>query len=291
MHGNLDYGQGGELHDVINMYAKYGAVPQYVYTGLQYGTKRNDFGELHAILKGFLTGLVNRDKVKMLTPNWLPAFTATIDAYLGTVPDSFLFEGKKYTPETFAKERVGINPNEYIEMVAYADQPLYQNTFMAVPDNWSFAHAYNIAMTDITKTIDNALKKGYTVAWAADVSERYFSWKNGVAFVPEKEVSEMTSDEITNLFVAPPTTERVITPEMRQRDFDNYQTTDDHAMHIVGLAKDQNGREYYIVKNSWGMRNDYSGYLYVTKAFVQFKTTALMLHKGGVPTEIIKNWK
>ena len=101
----------------------------------------------------------------------------------------------------------------------------------------------------------------------------------------------MTSDEITNLFVAPPTTERVITPEMRQRDFDNYQTTDDHAMHIVGLAKDQNGREYYIVKNSWGMRNDYSGYLYVTKAFVQFKTTALMLHKGGVPTEIIKNWK
>ena len=226
----------------------------------------------------------------MLTPNWLPAFTATIDAYLGTVPDSFLFEGKKYTPETFAKERVGINPNEYIEMVAYADQPLYQNTFMAVPDNWSFAHAYNIAMTDITKTIDNALKKGYTVAWAADVSERYFSWKNGVAFVPEKEVSEMTSDEITNLFVAPPTTERVITPEMRQRDFDNYQTTDDHAMHIVGLAKDQNGREYYIVKNSWGMRNDYSGYLYVTKAFVQFKTTALMLHKGGVPTEIIKNW-
>ncbi|MGP1478427.1 MAG: aminopeptidase C [Capnocytophaga sp.] len=290
MHGNLDYGQGGELHDVINMYAKYGAVPQYVYTGLQYGTTRNDFGELHAILKGFLTGLVNRDKVKMLTPNWLPAFTATIDAYLGTVPDSFLFEGKKYTPETFAKERVGINPNEYIEMVAYADQPLYQNTFMAVPDNWSFAHAYNIAMTDITKTIDNALKKGYTVAWAADVSERYFSWKNGVAFVPEKEVSEMTSDEIANLFVAPPTTERVITPEMRQRDFDNYQTTDDHAMHIVGLAKDQNGREYYIVKNSWGMRNDYSGYLYVTKAFVQFKTTALMLHKGGVPAEIIKNW-
>lgn len=292
MHGNLDYGQGGELHDVINMYAKYGAVPQNIYTGLNYGTTRNDFGELHAILKGFLQGMLkNGEKKNKLTPNWLPAFTATIDAYLGAVPESFMHEGKKYTPQSFAKERVGINPADYIEMVSYADQPKYQNVFMAVPDNWSFDYAYNIAMTDLTKTIDNALKKGYTVAWAADVSERYFSWKNGVAFVPEKEVSEMSNEEALYLFSNPPTAERTITPEMRQRDFDNYQTTDDHAMHIVGLAKDQNGREYYIVKNSWGLRNDYEGYLYVTKAFVEFKTTAIMLHKGGVPNDVLKGWK
>jgi len=291
MHGYLDYGQGGELHDVINMYAKYGAVPQYVYTGLQYGSTRNDFGELHAILKGFLEGMVkgNQGK-KALTPNWVSAFTSTIDSYLGAVPESFMYDGKKYTPQSFAKERVGINPDDYIEMVSYNDQPLYKNTFMAVPDNWSYDHAYNVAMTDLTKTIDNALKKGYTVAWAADVSERYFSWKNGVAFVPEKEVTEMSYEEARDLFNVPPTTERRITPEMRQRDFDNYQTTDDHAMHIVGLAKDQNGREYYMVKNSWGVRNDYQGYLYVSKAFVEFKTTAIMLHKGGVPAEIIKNW-
>ena len=229
----------------------------------------------------------NGEKKKKLTPKWLPAFTATIDAYLGAVPESFMYEGKKYTPQSFAKERVGINPADYIEMVSYADQPLYKNVFMAVPDNWSFDYAYNIAMTDLTKTIDNALKKGYTVAWAADVSERYFSWKNGVAFVPEKEVSEMSNEEALYLFSNPPTAERTITPEMRQRDFDNYQTTDDHAMHIVGLAKDQNGREYYIVKNSWGLRNDYEGYLYVTKAFVEFKTTAIMLHKGGVPKEVL----
>ena len=234
MHGYLDYGQGGELHDVINMYAKYGAVPQYVYTGLQYGTNRNDFGELHGILKGFLEGMVKRTGVKKLTPNWVPAFTATIDSYLGAVPESFMYEGKKHTPQTFAKEYVGINPNDYIEMVAYNDQPLYQNVFMAVPDNWSYDHAYNVAMTDLTKTIDNALKKGYTVAWASDVSERYFSWKNGVAFVPEKEISEMSYDETARLFSNPPTAEMTITPEMRQRDFDNYQTTDDHAMHIVG---------------------------------------------------------
>ena len=291
MHGYLDYGQGGELHDVINSYAKYGAVPQQVYSGLQYGSNRNDFSELHPILKGFLEGLVKREKVKKLTPNWLVAFTATIDAYLGAAPESFTYEGKKYTPLSFAKERVGINPDDYIEMVSYNDQPLYKNVFMAVPDNWSYDHAYNIAMTDITKTIDNALQKGYTVAWASDVSERYFSWQNGVAFVPEKDVNTMSYEESISLFSNPPTNELTITPEMRQRDFDNYETTDDHAMHIVGLAKDQNNREYYIVKNSWGTRNDYQGYLYVTKAFVQFKTTAIMLHKGGVPSEILKNWK
>ena len=291
MHGYLDYGQGGELHDVINSYAKYGAVPQQVYSGLQYGSNRNDFSKLHPILKGFLEGLVKREKVKKLTPNWLTAFTATIDAYLGAAPESFTYEGKKYTPLSFAKERVGINPDDYIEMVSYNDQPLYKNVFMAVPDNWSYDHAYNIAMTDITKTIDNALQKGYTVAWASDVSERYFSWQNGVAFVPEKDVNTMSYEESISLFSNPPTNELTITPEMRQRDFDNYQTTDDHAMHIVGLAKDQNNREYYIVKNSWGTRNDYQGYLYVTKAFVQFKTTAIMLHKGGVPAEILKNWK
>ena len=291
MHGYLDYGQGGELHDVINSYAKYGAVPQQVYSGLQYGSNRNDFSELHPILKGFLEGLVKREKVKKLTPNWLVAFTATIDAYLGAAPESFTYEGKKYTPLSFAKERVGINPDDYIEMVSYNDQPLYKNVFMAVPDNWSYDHAYNIAMTDITKTIDNALQKGYTVAWASDVSERYFSWQNGVAFVPEKDVNTMSYEESISLFSNPPTDELTITPEMRQRDFDNYQTTDDHAMHIVGLAKDQNNREYYIVKNSWGTRNDYQGYLYVTKAFVQFKTTAIMRHKGGDPAEILKNWK
>ncbi|MDO4230073.1 MAG: C1 family peptidase [Capnocytophaga sp.] len=290
-HGNLDYGEGGELHDVINMYAKYGAVPQYIYSGLNYGTSRNDFSEMHAVLKGFLQGLVKRDDIKKLTPNWEKAFTAAIDAYLGQIPETFLHAGKKYTPQTFAKEVVGINPEHYVEMISYEDQPKYKNVLMAVPDNWSFDQAYNVQMTDFVKVIDNALKKGFTVAWASDVSERYFSWKNGVAFVPEKEWTEMTADEQKNLFNNPPTTERTITAEMRQKAFDNYETTDDHAMHIVGLAKDQNGREYYIVKNSWGVSNDQQGYLYVTKAFVTYKTTAIMLHKDGVPTDILKNWK
>ncbi|CEN44332.1 aminopeptidase C [Capnocytophaga canis] len=290
-HGNLDYGDGGELHDIINMYAKYGAVPQYIYSGLNYGTSRNDFSEMQAVLKGFLEGLVKREKIKKLTPNWEKAFTAAIDAYLGQVPETFLHAGKKYTPQTFAKEVVGINPDHYVEMISYEDQPKYKNVLMAVPDNWSFDQAYNVQMTDFVKVIDNALKKGFTVAWASDVSERYFSWRNGVAFVPEKDLDQMTLDEQKMLFNAPPTQERTITAEMRQKAFDNYETTDDHAMHIVGLAKDQNGREYYIVKNSWGVNNDHQGYLYVTKAFVTYKTTAIMLHKDGVPADILKNWK
>lgn len=291
MHGNLDYGDGGELHDIINIYAKYGIVPQYIYSGLNYGTERNDFEEMQSALKGFLEGLVKREQIKKLTPNWESAFKAALDAYLGKVPETFMYNNKKYSPKSFAKEVVGINPDDYIEMLSYEHEPKYTNVFMAVPDNWSFDHAYNVEMTDFVKTIDNALKKGYTVAWAADVSEPYFSWRNGVAYVPEQNTDKLSQEERSNLFKNPPTKEREITPAMRQLAFDNYETTDDHAMHIVGLAKDQNGREYYIVKNSWGVNNDYDGYLYVTKAYVAYKTTAILLNKGGVPPSILKNYR
>ena len=154
-----------------------------------------------------------------------------------------------------------------------------------MPDNWEYAQVYNIKVNDITDIIDNALKNGYTVAWGADVSEKYFSWTNGVAYVPEKEVKDMTKDERDQMFNGPKP-ELDITPEVRQAAFDNYNTTDDHGMHIVGLAKDQNGKEYYIVKNSWGQSNDYKGYLYVTKAYVQYKTTAILLNKNGVLKDI-----
>lgn len=284
MHGAVTWGDGGSCHDVINMYRKYGALPQDVYTGLNYGTTKNKFAEMQAVLKGMLDAIVKNPNGK-LTPNWKKAFEAVLDAYLGEVPETFTYKGKKYNARTFADEVVGINPDNYIELSSFSNQPYYEPTLLMVPDNWSFDHVYNVKMQDITDIIDNALDKGYSVAWATDVSEKYFSWKNGVAYVPEKDWEDMEEDEQKDMFNGPKP-ERKITPKMRQMAFDNYSTTDDHGMHIVGKAKDQNGREYYMVKNSWGEKNDYKGYIYVTKAYVQYKTTAFLLHKNAIPVAI-----
>lgn len=284
MHGDASWGDGGACHDVINMYAKYGAMPQSAYTGLHYGTSKNKFAEMQAVLKAMLDAYVKNPNGK-LSPNWKEAFQAVLDSYLGKVPETFEWKGKTYTPRSFADEVVGVNPKNYVELMSVTDKPYYKKTMLMVPDNWSYDKAYNVKMKDITEIIDNALENGYTVAWATDVSEKYFSWKNGVAYVPEKDYDEMEEDEQKNMFKGPKP-ERTITEKMRQTAFDNYETTDDHGMHIVGLAKDQSGRQYYIVKNSWGIKNDYKGYMYVTKAYVRYKTTAFLLNKNAIPTDL-----
>ncbi|HQE11533.1 MAG TPA: C1 family peptidase [Flavipsychrobacter sp.] len=284
MHGDASWGDGGACHDVINMYRKYGAMPQEAYTGLHYGTDKNKFGEMQGMLKAMLDVVIKNPNGK-LTPSWKKAFNAVMDAYLGKVPKTFEYKGVTYTPQTFADEVVGINPDDYVELSSFTDQPYYQQTMLMVPDNWSYDKVYNVKMKEMTDIIDYALSKGYSVSWATDVTEKYFSWKNGVAFVPEKEWEDMNEKEQKNLFNGPQT-ERKITANARQEAFDNYTTTDDHGMHIVGIAKDQTGKEYYIVKNSWGDKNDFKGYLYVTKAYVQYKTTAFLLHKKGIPSDI-----
>jgi bleomycin hydrolase len=286
MHGAVTLGDGGAFHDVMNMYKKYGAVPQSVYTGLNYGTDKNKFAEMAAIMEGVLAATVKNPNGE-LTPNWEKAYTAVIDSYLGEVPKSFDYNGKKYTPETFAKEVVGVDAKDYLEISSLQEYPYYSKFTLLVPDNWSYDQVYNVKINELTDIIDNGLKNGYTVAWAGDVSEKSFSWKNGVAYIPEKKVSDMSEVEKADLFNGPKK-EMEITEEMRQKAFDNYTTTDDHGMHIVGLSKDQNGKEYYIVKNSWGTGNDYKGYLYMTKEFVKYKTTALLVHKGAIPTAIAK---
>jgi bleomycin hydrolase len=286
MHGAITLGDGGALHDVINMYKKYGTVPREVYTGLNYGTDKNKFAEMGALMESVLAAVVKNPNGE-LTPNWQKAYAAVIDSYLGKVPDNFTYKGKNYTPQSFAKEVVGINPDDYVEMSSFTNAPYYQKTTMMVPDNWSLDQVYNVKVNDMTDVIDNALKKGYTVAWATDVSEKSFSWKNGVAYVASKKFDDMTAEEKADMFNGPKA-EPEITPEMRQAAFDNYTTTDDHGMHIIGLAKDQTGKEYYIVKNSWGETNDYKGFLFVTKNFVKYKTTALLVNKGGIPAEIAK---
>ena len=289
MHGAVTLGDGGALHDVMNMYKKYGAVPQSVYTGLNYGTDKNKFAEMGALTQGILEAVVKNPNGE-LTPTWERAYTAVIDSYLGQAPKSFDYNGKKYTPESFAKEVVGINPDDYVEISSFQEYPYYTKNTLLVPDNWSFDQVYNVKLNELTDIIDNGLKNGYSVAWAGDVSEKTFSWKNGVAFVSDKKFDEMTAEEKADLFNGPKK-EPVTTEEMRQRAFDNYSTTDDHGMHIVGLSKDQNGKEYYIVKNSWGESNDYKGYLYMTKEFVKYKTTAIMVHKAAIPNAIASKLK
>ena len=287
MHGALTWGDGGELHDVINIYRKYGAVPQIAYTGLINGATKNNFKEMQKDLEGYLKDIVDSEKVPA---NWKEVFEQKLDTYLGAVPKTFMYNGKMYDPQSFAKEVVGLQDEKYIEMLSVEHKPKYQNTLMAVPDNWSYDYAFNVNMEDIIRTIDYALSKGYTVAWAADVSEKYFSWKNGLAVVPEKDYNDLSAQEQKDYFHVY-WNEKTITPEMRQKAFDNYETTDDHAMHIVGLAKDQNGREYYIVKNSWGTNNDNKGYLYVSKNYVRYKTMAIMLNLKGTPKDLVKKYK
>ncbi|MGG7033923.1 MAG: aminopeptidase C [Flavobacterium sp.] len=286
MHGAVALGEGGAFHDVMNMYKKYGTVPQSVYTGLNYGTDKNKFNEMSAILEAALAAIIKNPNGE-LSPAWEKAYSSIIDSYLGAVPQSFDYNGKKYTPQTFAKEVVGINADDYVEFSSLKEYPYYSKFTLLIPDNWCFDQVYNVKMDEITEIIDNALKNGYTVAWGGDVSEKSFSWKNGVAFVSEKRFEDMTAEEKADMFNGPKK-EGAINEDLRQKQFDNWTTTDDHGMHIVGISKDQNGKEYYIVKNSWGLSNDHKGYLYMTKDYAKFKVTDIMVHKKAVPSAIAK---
>ena len=284
LHGKQAQGDGGQLHDVLTIFRKYGAVPYEVYTGLPEGQTRNNFSEMSPILQSITESVA---KSKKPTANWMKAFTGAMDSYLGEVPENFQYKGKTYTPRTFADQVIGINPDDYVGISSFEEHELYKPFVLLIPDNWSFESFYNVKINDLTDIIDHALSKGYTVAWATDVSEKTFSWKNGVAFVPEKPIEKMTKEEVDNLFNGPKP-EAKITADQRQAAFDNYETTDDHGMHIVGLVKDQTGKEYYIVKNSWGATNDYQGYMYATKEFVRYKTISLMLHKKALDKNMQK---
>ncbi|WDF68238.1 C1 family peptidase [Sphingobacterium oryzagri] len=278
LHGDQAQGDGGQLHDVLTIFRKYGAVPREVYSGLPTDQTRNNFSEMGPLLQGMTETVA---KSKKPSSNWLHAFTAAMDAYLGEVPTSFSYKGKTYTPRTFADQVIGINPDDYVGISSFDEHAYYKPFVLLIPDNWSFERFYNVQINDLTDIIDHALENGYTVAWATDVSEKSFSWKNGVAYVPEKPFEQMTKAEQENMFNGPKA-EPVITAAQRQEAFDNYSTTDDHGMHIVGTVKDQNGKPYYIVKNSWGESNDYKGYMYASKEYVRYKTISILLHKKAL---------
>ena len=284
--GNLGLGDGGEIHDVLNIMKKYGAMPQTAYTLEDYGKGTVKSGEFQEKFKSILDEYIkNPSSTKGIS--WVNDINNYLDDKLGKLPKSFTYAGKEYTPQTFATEIVGINAEDYLEFSNYKDAPYFQKMVMPVPDNWSYDQLYNVPMTELTDIIDNALEKGYTVAWSTDVSEPYFSWKNGVAFVPNMDLYNI-SDEQKKILFDGPMPEKDITEEMRLEGLYSLYTTDDHGMQIIGLAKDQNGRTYYKVKNSWGESNDFKGYIYVTKAFVQLKSTSILVHKNGV-SKALKN--
>lgn len=281
---NLGLGDGGETHDVLNMLRKFGAMPQEAYTYEDYGKGTLKSAEFQDKFKAILDAYIkNEDPKKGIS--WVNEINNYLDEKLGKLPATFNYNGKQYTPQAFAKEIVGINPDDYVEFSSYKDSPYYEKMVLPVPDNWSYDQLYNVPMKELTDIIDNALEKGYTVAWSSDVSEPYFSWKNGVAHVPNVDLANITDEQRKAIFNGP-IQEKEVTEDLRLEGLYSLNTTDDHAMQIVGLAKDQNGKEYYKVKNSWGASNDYKGYLYVTKAFVQLKSTGILLNKGGVPKNI-----
>ena len=283
MHGSASFSGGGEYGDLINGSREVGLMPDIAYPGLNYGEIKHNHSEMDAALKGYMDAVIKSPK---LTTAWLAGVKGILDAYLGKIPENFSYEGKTYTPISFMKE-IGINPDDYVVFTSFSHHPFYKQCVLEVPDNWAAGNFYNIPLDDFMQVIDNALINGNTVGWASDMSDKGFSMKQGVAIIPEKNWNEMTEDETSKAFNGPHP-EKVITQELRQKEFDNYTTTDDHGMHIVGLATDQAGNTFYKVKNSWGVVGKYEGFIYVSRAFIMLRTTNCMVNKNAIPVAIAK---
>ena len=302
MHGNTNFGGGGTFHDVTDMIRKYGIVPEEVYKGLNYGEEKHVHGELDGLLKEEVDAVIKNPNRK-LSPVWKETIVSTLKSYLGEIPEKFDYQGKSYSPQSFARDFVGLNMDDYIEITSFSHHPFYSRFIIEIPDNWSWGEVYNVPLNELEQIIDYSLQKGYTVAWASDISEKGFLTGNkGVAVVPVVKTEQMAENERLRwetlsdrekeeetFKVTKPVSELEITQEIRQLSFDNFQTTDDHGMLIVGTATDQNGNAYYKVKNSWGDYNKMNGWFYASKAYLKYKTTVIMVNKNAIPPHSRKN--
>ncbi len=296
--GNINFAPGSSFGDVLHVWKNYGIVPEEVMSGLNYGEKNHTHNEMDAALSGYIKALVKNPNGKF-TPAWRVGFRGILDAYLGVVPEKFTYSGVEYTPLSFAKH-LEIETDDYLSLTSYNHHPFYSEFALEIPDNWRWDRSYNLPIDELMKIFDYAIESGYTVLWASDVSEKGFTRK-GVAIVAETDISNMSgSDQQRWLGVARNeldskiysleqiVPEKKITQQDRQIAFDNGQTTDDHGMHIYGVAKDQAGNKYYIVKNSWGETGEYKGVWYVSETYVKYKTMNIVVHKNSIPSEIRK---
>lgn len=305
--GHTNFDEGGAFHDIPWVISRFGVVPHQAYDGLGYGSSKHSHAELAEVLKGALGGLMKaRNELKendRITPSWKKAMRGILDAYLGKVPENtdemkFDVDGKTYTPTTY-RDALGLQVEDYVSLTSFSNHPWYASCRLAIADNWAWGTSYNVPLNDLWEAAAHALSQGYSFAWGSDVSEDYFSFRSALAIVPKdkstiaitgantKNFSDAGATKRASCFMEP-VEEETITQEKRQEAYDGKQTTDDHGMHVVGLYNDQNGTPYLLVKNSWGKRNDCGGYLYASKAYFDYKTINIYLHKDALPKNLRK---
>ena len=294
--GHLNFAAGSSFGDVLHVIDDYGIYPQDVYSGFNYGTEMPEQSELDAVLKGYVDG-VKRNPNRKLTTAWLNGLDGILEAYFGEAPETFTVNGTEYTPESY-RDYLGINYDDYVNITSFTHHPFYEPFIIEVCDNWRWDSAYNLPMEEMMEVMYNAIEKGYTIAWGSDVSEQGFT-RDGLAVMPVEEKKAAAgsdqerwvgkaAEEPKEEVKAELPEEMTITQEMRQEGYDRKTTTDDHGMHIYGLAKDQNGRNYFMVKNSWGETGKYKGIWYASDAFVRYKTLNIVVHKDALPKHIAK---
>ena len=283
--GKIQFSEGGLAHDVFNSITTYGLVPESAYSGLQNEAIKHDHSKIVPELKIVLDAYIKNDK-NAIYPNWKASVDSILDIHLGKIPEDFYYEGMTYNPQTFLK-KTNIQTSDYVTLTSFKHQPYNSSFVLNIPDNFSNGLFYNITLDELVLETDNALKQGYTVALDCDVSEKTFSSKFGVAVIPK----QLDEHKKSLTYIVE---ENTITPEFRQQEFENFNTTDDHLMHIIGMVKDQNGTEYYKVKNSWGSKGEKignNGYIYMSKAFFKLKTISVLVHKSALSNDLTSELK